>query len=136
MGGKHEASRLTMRMLQPSVRALDTRTVKLPPKVADSIYSSEAFIAWRAMVLKRAGYRCEAMDDLGHRCTKARPGHRLFADHVRELKDGGSLTDPMNGQCLCMKHHERKSYQARVSRMKEKILPLGGSKSLAEAQKR
>src|SRR5262252_3233826 len=126
---------MRLRTLAPLIRAMDTRTVKLPPKLMDPVYNSPAFISWRPQLLKRAAYHCEAVDDQGHRCSKTRPA-RLFADHIHELKDGGSLTDPSNGQCLCFSHHERKSYQARVARIKENIIPHGGSKSLAEAQKR
>jgi hypothetical protein len=36
----------------------------------------------------------------------------VYADHIVELRDGGSLTDPSNGQCLCRSHHEIKTPKA------------------------
>jgi hypothetical protein len=56
--------------------------VKPPAKVMDPIYNTPEFQAWRAQVLERAGQRCEALDDYGHRCTKAQPQHRVYADHI------------------------------------------------------
>jgi hypothetical protein len=40
----------------------------------------------------------------------------MFADHIVELRDGGSRTDPLNGQCLCGKHHSLKTYRAKMER--------------------
>jgi len=93
----------------------DTRTTRLPPKVKEPVYNSREFQLWRAAILARAGYRCEAVDD-DRRCGKAAPHHRLYADHIAELKDGGSLTDLSNGQCLCRSHHELKTIAARKKR--------------------
>ena len=106
------------------VRSVDTRTVRPPPpqltdkqrfKKADPIYGSVEFRAWRTLVVKRAGYRCEAYEH-GHRCTKAYPQHRVFADHVIEIKDGGAQFDVNNGQCLCGPHHLMKTAQVRRDR--------------------
>jgi 5-methylcytosine-specific restriction enzyme A len=117
--------RLTMpklRSLPSLVRVGDTRTVKLLP-IRDDIYNSPEFRAWRAMVVGRAGGRCEALVN-GYRCTRATPDHRMYADHIVELRDGGSLTDPSNGQCLCKSHHEIKTAAARKRRLQR---PLGGT---------
>jgi 5-methylcytosine-specific restriction enzyme A len=106
---------MSLRSLAPVVRAIDTRTTKLPPK--EPFYQTPAFRAWRAQVVARAGGRCEARDQ-GLRCSRAEPGHRMFADHVHEIKDGGSTLDLNNGQCLCATHHRRKTVQAQVDRIK------------------
>jgi hypothetical protein len=53
----------------------------------------------------------------GYRCTKAQPEHRMFADHVIELRDGGAQFDPANGQCLCGPHHLMKTAQTRRDRL-------------------
>jgi hypothetical protein len=106
-----------LRTLAPMVRHADTRTTKLPPKQADPHYLTPEHRAWREQVLARAGGRCEAIDN-GHRCSKAQPEHRMFADHIVELRDGGRLLDLNNGQCLCFSHHERKSAAARSQRLK------------------
>ena len=82
-----------LRSLAPLVRTIDTRIVRSPPKVKLPIYNSPEFIAWRAMVLV-AGYRCEAVDRYGHRCERAAPHHRIYADHIVELRDNGAPFDP------------------------------------------
>jgi 5-methylcytosine-specific restriction enzyme A len=105
-----------MRMLRPAVRVVDTRTVKRPDKPLDPFYNTPGFIAFRAEVIGRAGRRCEAIER-GVRCTKAWPTHRVYADHIVELRDGGSPFDPRNGQCLCASHHQSKTFLARQSRM-------------------
>ena len=105
-----------LRSLRTQVQKVDTRTVALPSKQKDPIYNTDAFIAFRTMVLVRAGLRCEYIDHHGHRCSKAHPDHRMYADHRLELRDGGSLTDPNNGQCLCASHHTLKTMDVRVSR--------------------
>jgi hypothetical protein len=97
----------------------DTRTVRLPPKVKDPVYSSPEFRAWRNIIIAGAGYRCEAVDPYGHRCIRATPPYRMYADHVTELRDGGSLLDPANGQCLCRSHHEIKTIAARKLRLQK-----------------
>ena len=109
-----------LRTLTPLVRALDTRTSKLPPRQMDPIYSTPEFQAWRAQVVARAGGRCEAVDH-GHRCTKAKPEHRMYADHIVELRDGGAPFDLTNGWCLCASHHERKTIAVRAKRLKSLI---------------
>jgi hypothetical protein len=95
---------------------VNTSTTPLAPKVKDPIYNSPEFIAWRTMVVARAGMRCEAIDEHGLRCSKASPEHRLYADHIRELREGGSLTDLANGQCLCASHHTLKTLDMRMRR--------------------
>jgi hypothetical protein len=107
---------MALKTLRPLVRTTNTSTTPLPPKVKDAVYSTPEFMAWRILVVKRAGYQCEAVDQRGLRCSKGHPEHRLFADHIRELKDGGSLTDPANGQALCYQHHTTKTIAARMRR--------------------
>jgi 5-methylcytosine-specific restriction protein A len=112
-----------LRSLGPLVRKADLRTTKPPPspvspqqrfKRADPFYASPEFRAWRAKVVARAGGRCEAIVH-GQRCTKAQPMHRMFADHIVEIKDGGELFGP--GQCLCGPHHLMKTAQTRRDRL-------------------
>ena len=105
-----------LRSLAPMVRTVSTATVPLPSKVKDPVYNSPESQVWRAAVNRRAGYRCEYVDHHGHRCSKTSPEHRLYADHIRELRDGGSLTDPSNGQALCASHHTDKTLATRVTR--------------------
>jgi hypothetical protein len=91
--------------------------LKPPAKVADPLYQSPEHRAWAAKVISRAGGRCEAIDARGIRCTKAAPRHRMFADHVDEVRDGGARFDPDNGQCLCGSHHSAKTALARAARL-------------------
>jgi hypothetical protein len=105
-----------LRTLQSTLRQADTRTTAASAKIKDSIYDTPEFRGFRTLVLRRAGHRCEAIDYHGYRCTRARPHDRLYADHIVELSDGGSLTDPRNGQCLCASHHQIKTRVERVKR--------------------
>jgi 5-methylcytosine-specific restriction enzyme A len=106
-----------LRSLPFRVRTVDTRTTRVVPRYIDPVYSSREFQAWRAKVVERAGYRCEALDH-GHRCSKARPEYRMYADHIVELCDGGSAFDINNGQCLCASHHVLKTAATRTRRLK------------------
>jgi 5-methylcytosine-specific restriction protein A len=114
-----------LRTLAPLVRTLSTRTARLPQKVKEPIYDSPEFRAWRGQVVARAGGRCEAIED-GRRCGKAWPEHRVYADHIHELRDGGAAFDLRNGMCLCASHHEAKTHVARVERRKNEA--SGGRK--------
>ena len=105
-----------LRMMRPIVRTMDTHTTRLPPRQNDPHYDTAEHAAWAKQVVERAGGRCEALDHYGQRCTKAQPQHRLFADHIREIKDGGSRLDLTNGQCLCGAHHTLKTNAARTKR--------------------
>jgi 5-methylcytosine-specific restriction protein A len=93
--------------LPPRLTPTATSRVRPPPKEAPAELLTREYRAWRAEVMRRAGYRCEWVDG-GLRCTKAAPRHRMFADHVVERRDGGALLDPRNGQCLCGQHHSIK----------------------------
>jgi 5-methylcytosine-specific restriction enzyme A len=109
-----------LRTLAPLVRIHETRTTRLPPKQKDPIYDTPEFRAWRAHIIGRAGGQCQAIED-GYRYSRAQPHHRMYADHITELRDGGSLLDPMNGQCLCRSHHEIKTVAARVRRLSRPV---------------
>lgn len=99
-------------MMRPRIPTFDPRRVKPPPKVADSIYSTPEYRQWRAIVIARAGGKCQDPT------CKARhwPGQRLFADHIVELRDGGAPFDPANGQALCGSADTRKTTAVRAAR--------------------
>ena len=109
-----------LRTLAPLVRTLNTSTTKLSPRRIDPVYSTPEFQRWRAHVVARAGGQCEAIDN-GYRCSKARPDHRVYADHIIELRDGGAPFDLNNGRCLCASHHELKTIAVRTKRLKSLI---------------
>lgn len=104
-----------IRQVNSGIPIRDTRCVKPAPKAADAELLTPEHRAWRAAVLKRAGYRCEAVE-AGVRCAVRAPS-RLFADHIIERRDGGSPLDLSNGQCLCGSHHTRKTVAARTARL-------------------
>jgi hypothetical protein len=102
--------------LGPRLATFDSARVTAPPKTAAPLYHTPEYRAWRAAVIARSGYRCEAIDN-GQRCGKGRAsGDRLFADHKHEVRDGGALFDTDNGKCLCGSHHSGKTAQARAAR--------------------
>ena len=106
-----------MRTLAPLIgRRSDSRAVKPPLKTVDPFYLTPEYRAWRETVIARAHRRCEGSDH-GKRCTKAEPAHRMFADHVLEVRDGGAPYDPANGMCLCGRHHSLKTASERAKRM-------------------
>jgi 5-methylcytosine-specific restriction enzyme A len=93
--------------LPPRIASPDLRRVQPAQKQADAHYQTPEHRAWRAEVIRRAGQSCQ-------RCGKS--GIRLFADHIQELRDGGSALDPANGAALCGGCHTRKTAQARARR--------------------
>lgn len=102
--------------MAPRLRNLPARLVTqstaiaaLPRKEADPHYLTPEHRAWRLAVLKQAGFRCQAVG-----CAAT---GRLYADHVRELRDGGAPLDLANGQALCATHHALKTADTRAQRM-------------------
>src|SRR5215218_2901285 len=90
-GAAHRMTRKPrLATLPPRLTATDFRSVKPEPKQADPELQTPEHRAWRAEVLKRAGYRCEWVED-GVRCDRNAARDRLVADHIVERKDGGAL---------------------------------------------
>jgi 5-methylcytosine-specific restriction protein A len=106
-----------LKTIGPRVGYLANR-VAPPPRWRDPFYNSADFKRWRAVIVVRAGYRCEHVDRSGHRCTREAPEHRLFAHHIKEIKDQGDPLDVRNGRCLCYQHHEQASAAARMQRLR------------------
>ena len=110
--------------LRPLVsRQVPTGVTKRQTKKADPIYGLPEHRAWRAAVLRRAGFRCEAIED-ARRCPRMAPQYRLEADHIIEIADGGSRYDLTNGQCLCRHHHSSRRIKHRQSGRWEWGFPL------------
>ena len=101
-----------LRNLAARIPTISTAIAALPDKVADPHYLTPEHRAWRTAVIARAGGRCQSPTCQGHA-----PTARLFADHVRELRDGGAPLDLANGQALCGTCHARKTASARARRM-------------------
>lgn len=106
-----------IKLASSTLKAADYRTIALEPKQPDAIYATPEYRAWRETVIARAGRRCEDVGSDGKRCTKAEPDHRMFADHIVEMRDGGSPFDITNGKCLCGSHHTVKTQAERAKRM-------------------
>jgi 5-methylcytosine-specific restriction endonuclease McrA len=98
-----------LQALQPRVGLADLRTAALPPKVADSFYSSPAWIALRDRVRREAGGRCQVPG-----CGRIERG--MIVDHIVELKDGGAPLDRSNVWLMCRSHHNRKTVTERAKR--------------------
>jgi 5-methylcytosine-specific restriction enzyme A len=93
--------------LKHRIAPRDTRTAQPGPKITASHYNTPEHKAWAREVTRRAGGACQACGAIGK---------RLFADHVIELRDGGSPTDPTNGRALCGSCHTKKTADARAAR--------------------
>ncbi|MFA5897890.1 MAG: HNH endonuclease signature motif containing protein [Hyphomicrobium sp.] len=80
--------------------------LRLPPKIADSLYTSRE---WRELVarIKRAR---------GAWCVICGSKHRLIGDHIIEIRDGGAPLDTSNVELLCFTCHQRKTAAARLKR--------------------
>jgi hypothetical protein len=102
--------------INPLARMFNSSVVHREAKRADPVYRTKQFKTWRKIVIERAGARCQAVDD-GRRCHRAAPHHRMFADHVKELQDGGAAFDPQNGMCVCASHHTIKTMRERATRL-------------------
>jgi hypothetical protein len=75
---------MVLRTSRPRLAVHDTRTGKPRPKQADAALLTPEHRAWRLAVCRRAGWRCEWLED-GRRCeASTQRGDRLFADHVVE----------------------------------------------------
>ncbi len=89
--------------LKPQLPRFDLRTVRGPDKRADPFYATPEHRTWRELVIRRAGGRCEWIDN-GQRCNRAEK--RMFANHIEEIRDNPARRlDPANGNCLCGRHH-------------------------------
>ena len=98
-----------LQALQPRVGLADLRTAALPPKVADTFYSSPAWIALRDRVRREAGGRCEVAG-----CGRIERG--MIVDHIVELKDGGAPLDRSNARLMFRTHHNQKTIAERAKR--------------------
>ena len=85
-------------------------TLKAPPKLADEFYRSPE---WRRLVR-------EIKAERGSWCQRCGSGHRIIADHIKELKDGGARLDRSNIELLCQSCHNKKTAASRAARFGER----------------
>ena len=95
-----------LKTLGPRLKPIDTRTVRPPPKVVESFYSSSEWKATAAAIKKRDGYKC----------VKCGSRDRLIVDHIIERKDGGADYDHANLQSVCWPCHGKKTAAEAVKR--------------------
>lgn len=109
---------MALRTSRPRLAVHDTRTSRPRPKQADAELQTPEHRAWRVVVCRRAGWRCEWTDNGREpRCEASTArGDVMVGDHIIERADGGALLDPDNGQCLCVAHNTLKGNRARVAR--------------------
>lgn len=100
-------------MFKPALATLKPSRIATPPKVAKAVYGTPEFARWRRHVIARAGNQCEAIDC---KTPNRGAGGRLYADHIKEISDGGAPYDLSNGQSLCASCHSRKTARARAKR--------------------
>lgn len=94
--------------------SLPPRYATLPKKV-DDFYGTPEWRKLRDFAIRRAGGQCEKIEH-GSRCHKAQPEHRIYIDHIIEIRDGGAKLDPTNVQALCPEHHTLKTNKERAKR--------------------
>jgi 5-methylcytosine-specific restriction protein A len=100
----------------PMLRSLpraDLKTTPVRDKVADKVYGTSRYVAWRDAVMKRANGKCESL-----KCRAPHAAGRRYADHIKELRDGGAEYDVANGQCLCASCHSIKTASERARRLR------------------
>lgn len=94
-----------LRHLPPMVARLPS-TLRVAPKVADSLYVSRE---WRKLV-------AEIKAERGAWCQQCGSRHRVAGDHVVEVKDGGAALDRGNVRLLCQACHNAKTARERARR--------------------
>ncbi|MBE1208123.1 HNH endonuclease [Aminobacter carboxidus] len=105
-----------LRMIAPTLRTMDTRTVRPPAKTADAFYLSTE---WRALMSSLIATRGRICEDPHCNGRTHKPGMRVFGDHIVELQDGGAPLDPKNVLLRCGASHTKKTAAARAKRMKQ-----------------
>lgn len=101
---------MALKCAPPMLRVASMASVRVVEKAVAPYYLTEEHRQWRATVIARAGNHCQGKD-----CD--REGVRLYADHIVEVKDGGSPCDPENGQALCGSCHGLKTHAERRRRL-------------------
>lgn len=110
---------LKLRTIGHKLRLSQRAKVRIPEKRADSFYLSKD---WRtfvdALIVERFGSRDRARCEDPQCARSSSFGVRLFADHVRELRDGGLPYDRQNILFRCGSCHTRKTAEERARRLK------------------
>lgn len=125
MSKKHRKALPTLSLTVPKA---DLRSAPPPPKQQDRIYGTSQYAEWRDLIIARANGKCE-----GAECSNPHAGGKLFADHIKEVRDNPELAfDPRNGQALCFTCHNRKTIQERIRRAGEVYTPPAPSRPIVD----
>jgi 5-methylcytosine-specific restriction protein A len=103
--------------LAPRLASSSPGHVSVPAKRAEPFYQSAEWKELRAYCVARARGICQ-------HCGSGIKG-RAFADHIRELRDGGAALDSANVQVLCAACHNRKTAAERTRRHQQRFSPSG-----------
>ena len=106
-----------MKTVGQPLRGQARRTLTTVVEGRDTYYDSAEHRAWSREVLRRAAGMCASCGALDR---------RLVADHRVEIRDGGSRTDPANGQALCWPCHAKKTWRERTNR--HSSVKIGGKR--------
>lgn len=101
---------MALKSIPPRLAKITGRRIAALPKQVDSVYLDPRHHEWRQYVIARANGICQWPN-----CN--RQEKRMFADHIKEIQDGGARFDVNNGQCLCGSHHTIKTNIERRKRM-------------------
>lgn len=112
---------MALRSIPNRIRPLQPRIRPIPTEggFAKEHYRTTEHRAWSDAVKARDNYTCQ---ECGARKGETdRKGRTviLVADHIVEIRDGGSATSPQNGRCLCLSCHGIKTGKERQRRARE-----------------
>ena len=97
----------------PKIQNLKSRVPVLGARLPKQRVSSDALYQspdWRSFARRM-------VQKLGGVCSVCGSTSRVTADHIREIKDGGSRFDEQNIQLLCARCHNKKTAAARRTRV-------------------
>jgi 5-methylcytosine-specific restriction protein A len=96
-------------MQSPLVPVADLRTALPAPKQTEPIYGSQQWKQLVAKLIRERGRRCQ---DCGA------TGGRIYADHIRELRDGGEPFAEANLRLRCARCHGGKTEEEKLLRLR------------------
>jgi 5-methylcytosine-specific restriction enzyme A len=94
--------------------------IEPPPKLVVPFYRQPEWREFSAGMLRARGRMCY---DPEHPAGVPRHGHRIFCDHITELKDGGAPFDPKNILLRCSSCHVLKTNRERARRYQARPVP-------------
>lgn len=115
MGSAHKSADMALQAKGAKLRPSSAHKLRPAAKRADQELVTRAHREWAHEVKRIAGFRCEDCGAEGREIAGA-SSVALYADHIKERKDGGARYDPANGRCRCGPCHGRKTAEERAKR--------------------